>query len=354
MDSNNSNDTVSLYKKKNLQKIILGLILILLLIIISIYSICTGEYQLSIMDIINSIFGNGSVASDLVIWNIRIPRVLAATVAGVSLAVSGAVMQCVLRNPLASPYTMGVSHGAMFGACVAIMLLGVGSADSHGSIVVDNFQAVSVFAFIGSLIGVFVVLGLAKLRRLTPESMILAGVAMGSLFTAGTTLLQYFADEMQLAAMVYWTFGDLGRAGWTEITIMFAIAVISMIYFIYKRWDYNALESGEETAKSVGVNTERTRLLGMVMASLLTSICVSFLGIIGFIGLICPHLVRIAVGGDYRYLIPLSALVGAVIVTFSDLIATTIISPIVLPVGILTSFLGAPMFLYLLMRMYKK
>jgi iron complex transport system permease protein len=167
-------------------------------------------------------------------------------------------------------------------------------------------------------------------------------------------LIQYFADDLQLAAMVYWTFGDLGRPLWDEIYIMVAIMIPALLYFIYKRWDYNALEAGEETAKSLGVNTERARLIGMFIASLLTAINVAFLGIIGFIGLICPHIVRIFIGGDYRFLIPISALFGAVLLLIADTFARTIISPIVLPVGILTSFMGAPMFLYLLMRMYKK
>ena len=129
---------------------------------------------------------------------------------------------------------------------------------------------------------------------------------------------------------------------------------MKVLYFIYKRWDYNALEAGEETAKSLGVNTERTRLIGMLMASLLTSVNVAFLGIIGFVGLICPHIVRICIGGDYRFLIPISALFGAVLLLIADTFARTIIAPIVLPVEILTSFLGAPMFLYLLLKMYKR
>lgn len=255
---------------------------------------------------------------------------------------------------LASPFTIGISHGAMFGAALAIYLLGFGGAESTGKIFINNPYVITIFAFLGALIGVVIILLLAKLRGLTPEAMILAGVAMSSLFTAGTTLIQYFADELQLAAMVYWTFGDLGRALWTEIYIMATIMIPSLIYFIYKRWDYNALESGEETAKSLGVNTEMTRLIGMLIASLLTSVNVAFLGIIGFVGLICPHIVRICIGGDYRFLIPISAIFGAVLLLIADTFARTIIAPIVLPVGILTSFLGAPMFLYLLMRMYRR
>jgi iron complex transport system permease protein len=134
---------------------------------------------------------------------------------------------------------------------------------------------------------------------------------------------------------------------------MAVFMILSVAYFIYKRWDYNALESGEESAKSLGVNTKKTRLLGMLVASLLVSVNVAFLGIIGFVGLICPHLVRILIGGDYRFIIPISALIGALLLLISDTVARTIISPIILPVGILTSFLGAPVFLYLLIKRYR-
>ena len=342
------------YKKYTEKKITFGIILLIILFLSAIYAMCVGDYRLTVNQVVDVLIGSGTSNAELVIWNIRLPRVFAAIIAGASMAVAGAVMQCILRNPLASPFTMGISHGAMFGASLAIILLGAGGAESTGRIFVNNPYSITVFAFLGALIGVFVILLLAKLRGLSPEAMILAGVAMSSLFTASTMLIQYFADDLQLAAMVYWTFGDLGRPLWDEIYIMVAIMIPALLYFIYKRWDYNALEAGEETAKSLGVNTERTRLVGMFIASLLTAVTVSFLGIIGFVGLICPHIVRIFIGGDYRFLIPVSALFGAVLLIMADTIARTIISPIILPVGILTSFMGAPMFLYLLTRMYKK
>jgi iron complex transport system permease protein len=342
------------YKKYTEKKITFGIILLIILFLSAIYAMCVGDYRLTVNQVVDVLIGSGTSNAELVIWNIRLPRVFAAIIAGASMAVAGAVMQCILRNPLASPFTMGISHGAMFGASLAIILLGAGGAESTGRIFVNNPYSITVFAFLGALIGVLVILLLAKLRGLSPEAMILAGVAMSSLFTACTMLIQYFADDLQLAAMVYWTFGDLGRPLWDEIYIMVAIMIPALLYFIYKRWDYNALEAGEETAKSLGVNTERTRLVGMFIASLLTAVTVSFLGIIGFVGLICPHIVRIFIGGDYRFLIPVSALFGAVLLIMADTIARTIISPIILPVGILTSFMGAPMFLYLLTRMYKK
>jgi len=341
------------YEELNRRKVIIGFCIFIFLLLFSLYSLSIGGYYLSLSQIYDSLIGRGEASANLILWNIRLPRIVAAIIAGISLAVSGAVMQCTLRNPLASPYTIGISHGAMFGAASAIILFGVGGAESTGKIFINSPYLVTSFAFLGSFVASLVIILLAKLRKFTPEAMILAGIAMGSLFSAGTMVIQYFANDLQLASMVFWTFGDLGRPLWPEVGIMGVIMTLSLVYFIYKRWDYNALESGEESAKSLGVDTEKTRLVSMLIAALLVSVNVAFLGIIGFVGLICPHLIRIIIGGDYRFLIPVSALFGAVLLLVSDTIARTIISPIVLPVGILTSFMGAPLFLYLLVKIYR-
>ena len=195
---------------------------------------------------------------------------------------------------------------------------------------------------------------IARLRSLSPEAILLAGIAIGSLFSAGITLIQYFAQDVQVAAVVFWTFGDLGRASWKEIIIMAVIIGVSMIYFAVRQWDYNAMDNGEEAAKSLGVSVERIRFGGMFASSLITAAAVSFLGIIGFIGLIGPQIMRRIIGGDHRFLIPASALMGSLLLLVSDTFARSIVSPIILPVGAITSFMGAPMFLYLLMRGYRK
>ena len=335
------------YRRYILKKISLGGILILALFLLSLFALAIGDYRLSVNEVITTLLGGGNRDQQLVIWNLRLPRILSAIIAGASFSVAGAVMQCVLRNPLASPFTMGISHGAMFGACLAILIFGLSTG-------IGGPYVITIFAFLGALVCVMAVLTLAKMRNLTPEAMILSGVALSSLFMAGTMLIQYFSNELELAAMVYWTFGDLGRATWNDIYIMSIIFLITSIYFIWKRWDYNALEAGDEVAKSLGVNIEGIRMWSMLLSSLLTAVNVAFLGIIGFIGLISPHIVRILVGGDYRFLVPLSILLGSVLLLSADILARTVVAPVVLPVGILTSFLGAPMFLYLLLRMYSK
>lgn len=341
---------IDAYRKHIKRKILFNFTLILSLLVSVIVALRFGSYDMSFLDVFRALSGGGG-ASGMVIWNMRLPRVLAALLVGGGLALAGAAMQTLLRNPLASPFTMGVSHGAMFGASLAIFILGSGGAESTGRILLNNPYSTALFAFLGSLLGVFVVLTLASLRGLSPEAMILAGVAMSAMFTAGTTLLQYFADEIQLASMVYWSFGDLGRASWREIGVIGITLGTALMYFILRSWDLNAIESGDDIASSLGVNVERVRIVGTLLASLITAVSVAFVGIIGFIGLICPHMVRLLIGSDHRFLLPSSVLLGALLLLVSDTFSRTILSPTILPVGIITSFMGAPLFVYLLIRM---
>ncbi|AJC72411.1 iron ABC transporter permease [Thermococcus guaymasensis DSM 11113] len=338
------------YERYVATRIAAGISLLILIFLVSVFSISHGGYSLSMEEVFRALIGGGDYRAHMVIWNIRLPRVLAGILVGASLAISGAVMQGFLRNPLASPFTMGVSHGAMFGASIAI-LLGAGYSESSGRIVMDNPYSVVLFAFLGAMSAATTILLLARLKGLSPEAIILSGIAMSSLFTALTTLVQYFADELQLAAMVYWSFGDLGRATWREDLILGASFSLVFAYFVMKRWDLNASALGDEVAKSVGVEVERMRIISTFLATFLTAVSVSFVGVIGFVGLVAPHAVRLLFGGDYRFLMPLSALIGALLLLTADTVARLLFSPIVLPVGVVTSFLGAPMFIYLLVRM---
>ena len=182
------------------------------------------------------------------------------------------------------------------------------------------------------------------------EVMVLAGVALSSLFIAGTMFLQYFADDAQLAATVFWTFGDVSRASWREIPMMSALLALSSALFFYRRFDLNALCCGDETALSLGVSAFRVRLEAMVVASLLAAVMVAFLGVIGFVGLVCPHMLRRFLGGDHRFLIPGSVLLGAALLTGADMGARLLLAPRLLPVSVFTAFMGAPVFLALLMK----
>ncbi len=349
-------DRLEYYTRYIKRKWLILLFLMLAVFVMAVISVNAGSASIDTGEIIKTFFGLGNEKASLVIWSIRMPRIVAAIVAGAGLSVAGCVMQNNLKNPLASPDTLGVSAGAAFGANLAIIVLGAGTImNTAGDAVgINNPYLVTICAFVCSMSAAMIILSLGKIRGFSPEAIVLAGVALGSLFTAGTTLIQYFAPDVKIAAAIFWTFGDLGRISWHEAFIVITVVILAMAYFVYKRWDYNAMDNGEETAKSLGVRTELTRFLGMLISSLITSVTVSFVGMIGFIGLIGPHIVRRIIGTDHRFLIPASVLAGAVLLLISDTLARTIIKPVVLPVGALTSILGAPLFIYLLMKGMKE
>jgi iron complex transport system permease protein len=328
----------------------LGLFLLFLLTLLAFLSIGHGSVNISFLDVMRLLFQKDSEEA-YIVWEIRLPRTIGAILTGASLGVSGAVMQNVLRNPLASPFTLGISHGAAFGAAFAIIVLGAGKTFNVGPEGFSILQGVPVVfsAFCGALLTVLIILGLSLLRGLSPQAIILAGVALSSLFTSATMFLQYFSDEVRVASTVFWTFGDVGKAGWQEIKIMALTFCISFALLWLNRWNYNAMLWGDETAKNLGTNPKFLRIFSLLICALLTAVPTAFLGIIGFVGLISPHIIRLLIGNDYTLLIPFSAMAGAGLLLASDLLARTILSPIVLPVGIITSFIGAPVFLSLLL-----
>jgi iron complex transport system permease protein len=342
------------YNKYIRRKWMILLTMVLLLLAAAVASICAGSASLSLGDVLRTIFGGGNRQENAIIWNVRMPRVATAMVVGMALALSGCVMQNVLRNPLASASTLGVSQGASFGAAVAIVYFGAGIQVNAGgaasALTVTNPAMVTLCAFLGGIATTAVILALARFRGSSPATMVLAGVAISSMFTGGTALIQYFADDVMVSTVVYWTFGSLGRAGWREIAIIAALTFAAFGYFCCNRWNYNAMESGVHTAKSLGVPVDRLILVSMVLCALISSVAVAFVGCISFIGLIASHIMRRFVGNDYRFLIPSSALCGSVLLLLSDIVSRMLLAPTVLPIGALTSFLGAPLFLYLIVK----
>ncbi len=341
------------YKKRNL------LVLCLLLgcvVFIALLSLRSGSYETSLLEIAKAVAGKAKDSKvNTVVQNIRLPRVLTAIVGGLGLGISGCVLQAILRNPLASASTLGISQGASFGAAFAIIVLGAGAQGSTiASMQFSNPLLISFCAFACSMGVSVIILALSRFKKITPEAMVLAGVALSAMFQGATTLLQFFANEVQLASVVFWTFGDLGRTGWKEIGVMAVVVFLATGYFILNRWNYNALESGEQTAISLGVNVNKVRIVNMVICSLTAAVIVSYLGIINFIGLVAPHMVRKVVGNNHTYLLPCSALMGSILLLLGDLAARTVIAPVILPIGAITSFLGAPLFLYLLFKGGKK
>lgn len=340
------------YNKYLRRRIFFFLLVFLLLVIVVLISLVSGSADIGFRSIIDLVSGRSSAFASQVLLKIRMPRIAGAFLAGTSLAISGAVFQSLLRNPLASPFTLGISGASAFGAAFAIILLGAGTSygGSNDVAVINNPYLVTISAFIWSLASVAVILLLSGYRGSTPEIIILAGIIISSLFGAGISAIQYFSDNVQLASIVFWTFGDLGRATWSNCLIIALVVFPVLLFFIHQSWNYKSLQSGDEYAKSLGVNVTRVRLTGMVVASLATAVVTSFYGIIAFIGLVVPHIVRRIIGGDEQFLIPASAVSGGAFLLLSDTLARTIISPVILPVGILTSFIGAPLFLFLLIK----
>ena len=312
-------------------------------------SLMAGSSDLSLREVLAGLFMVDDHAR-IIVWNLRMPRILTALIGGVALAIAGCAFQSVLRNPLASASTLGISQGAAFGASVAIIVVGAGGSAMFEGVTFGNPYITAVCAFLGAVASSVIILVLSKLRSLSPESIVLAGVALSAVFTGATALIQYFAEDTQVAAVVFWTFGDLGRVSYRELAIIGAVTLIASLFFACNRWNLNAVESGEHSAHSLGVDTKALRLSSVLMASAAASTVIAFCGTINFIGLAAPHIARRLIGDDYRYLLAGSAVTGAGLLLLSDLLARTLLAPIILPISAITSFVGAPVFLYLLMK----
>lgn len=333
------------YKKFRGRKILFILFSIFLIFSIAGISATLGSYPITVHEVYSIIFKglfNGpNTTEDFVIWDLRLPRILMGVLAGIGFAVAGTMTQGILKNPLASPYTLGISSGAGLGAAIAIIFTKGFFAGEY--LIIGN-------AFIFSLIPTFIIVALTRFKMATSETMILAGIAMTYIFSALTTLLMYLAEPEAVKAAYFWTVGDLGRASWDNLLLVSVVLACCIFPLMWKSWDVNAMGAGDETAKSLGVNVERSRILILVISSFITASIVSFTGAIGFICLVAPHISRMIIGGDNRFLIPASGLFGAALLLASDAIGRTIIAPIILPVGLITSGIGGPLFLYLIMR----
>lgn len=359
IDMNRKNEkTLSVSEQYNVakaKKLAIIFILLALVFLFFVVSVFVGSGTLSFKEVFLAIFNKGSETARLIVRRIRFPRVIAALIAGGGLAVSGLVMQTVLKNPLASPSTLGVSNAAVFGANFAIIVVGAGAFHStHGSwLSISNPYLVSTFSFLSAIIAAGSILLLARLKNLNASAIVLAGVAVSAIFQAGTTLIQYFASDTQVASAVYWTFGDLGRASYKTDLIMFIVVAVSTLFFFLKRWDFSAMSGGIAYAKTLGVNTRFMTIMSLLLASLITSVTVSFLGIIGFVGLTAPQFMKRIVGDDYRFLLPSSFLAGALLLLISDILGRLPIFGTSVPVGVVTSLIGGPVFLAILLRRKK-
>lgn len=325
-------------------------VLLLALAVVVLAFVCwfVGSSGMTAADCLAALARKSTTSNNRIIWNIRLPRVLAAIIAGAGLSVSGLMMQTALNNPMASPSTLGVSNAAVFGANLSIIAFAGGFLDTGNHLssytAGANPYAASLMAFLFSTLSILLILGLCRLRSFSPGVVVLAGIAVGSVWTAGTTILQFYATDVGLSAAVIWNFGDLGRATYRADLIMFAVVLLGGVFFLLMSWRYNALLSGDAAAKTMGVNVDRLRFVSLLLASMITAVCVSFLGIIGFVGIICPHAAKRLLGQDHRFTIPASMLSGSLLLLLADTFSRSMGNGSALPVGAITTLLGAPFF----------
>lgn len=334
-------------------KLIIVLLFIFLILSIAVFS-TIGSANISILDTFKIIgskvpilkkymdISNISKSSISIIWSIRLPRVLLGVLVGASLSMAGAAFQGMFKNPMADPYVIGISSGAALGATFAIIL--------KLSFALFRISAISIFAFIGALIAVFLVYNIARIKNQVPvTTLLLAGVAIGQFFTAIMSFLMVIYNN-DMAKIIYWTMGSLAGKGWDPIVTLAIPVIVSMILINFFARDLNIMLTGEESAKSLGVNVEKTKVYILILGTFMTALVVSVSGIIGFVGLIIPHIVRLLIGPDHRILLPASALLGGIFMISADTIARMVISPIEIPVGIITALFGGPFFIYLLKK----
>ncbi len=342
-------ESLKILQRKNRRNRMVVLAMVLAVLVLGIACLFVGSSHMSFGEALDALTGGGTDAQSRIIWKIRVPRVLAAIIAGAGLAVSGLIMQTTLNNSMASPSTLGVSNAAVFGANLSIIAFAGGFLSTGNNVssfdVGANPYATSLMAFLFSALSILLILGLCTVRSFSPNVVVLAGMAIGSLWTAATTILQFYATDVGLSAAVIWNFGDLGRATYRTDGIMLAVVLAGFVFFMLMSWRFNALLSGEGTAKTMGINVEGLRFVSMLAASVITAVCVSFLGVIGFVGIICPHVTKKLLGQDHRVTIPVSALSGSLLLLFADTLSRSMGSGSALPVGAITSLLGAPFFL---------
>ncbi len=337
------------YRKRSSRRVLMVLGAFVALAALMILDIITGPANLTFGRTLQVIL-DPSIATpkeDVIIWKLRLPVALMAVCVGAMLGVAGAEMQTILNNPLADPFTLGLSSAASFGAALAIVL-GWSIVPGVGGL----FVTVNAFVFaLGASMALYL---FTKLRGVSPEAMILVGIAMLFTFNALLAFLQYGASEMQLAQLIFWQLGSLSRATWDKVAICAVVLAVLLPWFYSRAWALTALRMGEDKAAALGVNVNLLRVSVLAGVSVLAAVAVSFVGAIAFVGLVGPHIARMIVGEDQRGFLPLSALCGALILSGTSIASKAITPGIVYPIGMITSLIGIPFFILLILGQRKR
>lgn len=318
------------------------LFLLLLCLLALVVSLGLGAAKLPPLSVFDALLGRGDETARVIVLQLRLPRACLAILVGGGLALSGAVLQALLRNPLAEPYVLGISGGAALGA-VTILALGLSSA---------ALWALPVSAFGGALIAIAVVLRIASRvsKKIDTRVLLLAGVIVGTFFNAVILLILTFSDAQTFRSAIFWMMGSLARSSWPATVSLTFYLIPAMLALLALARPLNLMAVGEETAFYLGIRVERVKLAAYLVASLLVAATVSVSGAIGFVGLVVPHAIRLLWGSDHRLLLPASVLAGATFLLIADTAARTVAAPSELPVGVLTALVGVPGFFYLLIR----
>ncbi|MEX9625833.1 FecCD family ABC transporter permease [Proteus mirabilis] len=304
-----------------------------------------GPSGLSLTELWNTLISpeTADAGTRVIVWDIRLPYSLMAVVVGMSLGLAGAEMQTILNNPLASPFTLGVSSAAAFGAALAIVLgIGIPGVPAQWFISVNAF----IFALLATLLLDFI----SRWMRVSTSGIILFGIALVFTFNAAVSIMQFIANEDTLQGLVFWTMGSLNRASWDKLYILLVVLVIIFPLSLMNAWKLTALRLGEDRAMSFGINVRRLRLTTLLRISIISALAVAFVGPIGFIGLVAPHIARMTFGEDHRFYLPASALIGALVLSIASLVSKNLLSGVIIPVGIVTSLVGIPFFVSIILR----
>lgn len=281
--------------------------------------------------------------SRVIVWDIRLPYALMAVVVGLALGLAGAEMQTILNNPLASPFTLGVSSAAAFGAALAIVL-GIGLPG------IPDQWFISANAFIFALLAALMLDGVTRWTRVATSGVVLFGIALVFTFNALVSMMQFIASEDTLQGLVFWTMGSLARASWDKLGVLTLALLIILPFSMMSSWKLTALRLGEDRAVSFGIDVRRLRLGTLLRISILSALAVAFVGPIGFIGLVAPHIARLIFGEDHRFYLPASALTGALVLSMASVVSKNLVPGVIIPVGIVTSLVGVPFFLSIILR----
>jgi iron complex transport system permease protein len=314
-----------------------------LIVVAFVVDVATGPAFLSPWTVARSILRLAEDRTvDTIVWSIRLPVASMALVVGAALGLTGAVMQTILANPLASGYTLGVASGAGFGAALVIVF---------GALLpIPEAQAIPLSAFLFASLASSLVWGLGRARGSTPEGLVLAGVALLFLFQALTSLLQFVASPEALAEIVFWLFGSLTRATWGRLAIVAGLVALMLPILALDAWKLTALKLGDEKARALGVDVARLRMRSLAVVSVLTAAAVAFVGTIGFVGIVAPHVARMTIGEDQRFFLPGAALCGALVLSAASVVSKSVVPGAIFPIGIVTALIGVPFFLFLVMR----